>query len=201
MPRHVVLTGDSIFDNAAYVPGEDCLIDQLRAEMPHEWYCTLLARDGAMIEDVVLQLEQLPPDATDIVISVGGNDALRHADLLDQVRSRRGVRKVLAPVLPRFRSAYAVMLDEVLSYGAKTTVCTIYDQCPLDVAKWRELVPIALSDFNTCIEEEAARRHVSVIDLREICVEPEDYSAVSPIEPSSLGGLKIVYAIIRHLLC
>jgi hypothetical protein len=31
---HIVLLGDSIFDNAAYVPGELPVIEQLRARLP-----------------------------------------------------------------------------------------------------------------------------------------------------------------------
>ena len=68
--------GDSIFDNGTYVPGEDSIIDQLRTEMPSSWQATLLAIDGDITADVVLQLNRMPHDATDIVISVGGNDAL-----------------------------------------------------------------------------------------------------------------------------
>ena len=74
--RHVVLLGDSIFDNGTYVPGEDAVIDQLRAELPNDWEATLLARDGDVVADVATQLMELPDSATDLVVSVGGNDAL-----------------------------------------------------------------------------------------------------------------------------
>ena len=40
---HVVLLGDSIFDNALYVPGGPAVIDQLRRELPAGWSATLLA--------------------------------------------------------------------------------------------------------------------------------------------------------------
>jgi hypothetical protein len=43
---HIVLLGDSIFDNAAYVPGEPPVIEQLRAHLPKNWQATLLAVDG-----------------------------------------------------------------------------------------------------------------------------------------------------------
>lgn len=44
---HVVLPGDSIFDNAAYVRGPD-MAAQLRAALPDGWRATLLAVDGAV---------------------------------------------------------------------------------------------------------------------------------------------------------
>ena len=199
MGRHVVLLGDSVFDNAVYVPGEDPVVDQFLAEMPPNWQVTLLAKDGDVTSDVDLQLEHLPADATDLVISVGGNDALQHAELIERTSSAADLLELLQEVMPRFCNNYAAMLDNALQMDLNTVVCTIYDQCPFPKMEWREMVPIALSCFNDCIVREADSRHVRVIELREICTEPEDYSALSPIEPSYLGGIKIVFEIIRVL--
>lgn len=199
MNKHVVLLGDSIFDNAVYVPGEASVIAQLRSEMPSNWQSTLLAVDGDVTADVARQLEQLPADATDLVISVGGNDALRHAALLDGATSADELAPLVAGVLPGFQREYSAMLDTVIQHGRNAMALTIYDQCPFPDPRWRLLVPIALSAFNDCIIGEARKRGIGVIELREICIEPGDYSALSPIEPSSAGGMKIVLAIIRQL--
>src|SRR5262249_20871634 len=43
---HVVLLGDSIFDNDRYVPGDPSVIKHLRRALPHGWRATLLAGDG-----------------------------------------------------------------------------------------------------------------------------------------------------------
>jgi hypothetical protein len=40
---HVVLLGDSIFDNARYVPGRPAVIEQVRQALPRPWQATLLA--------------------------------------------------------------------------------------------------------------------------------------------------------------
>jgi hypothetical protein len=40
---HVVLLGDSIFDNARYVPGRPAVIEQVRQALPRHWQATLLA--------------------------------------------------------------------------------------------------------------------------------------------------------------
>ena len=199
MDRHVVLLGDSIFDNGVYVPGEDAVIQQLRTELPQDWNATLLARDGDVTADVCLQIVQLPGDASDLVISVGGNDALQNAGLLERATSAGEIPELVAPVIPRFRTDYCAMLDEVLEHKRNTVACTIYDQCPFPNWEWREHVPIALGMFNDCIRLEAERRGVQVIELRDICTDPEDFSDLSPIEPSSIGGIKIVSAIIRAL--
>ena len=42
-----------------------------------------------------------------------------------------------------------------------------------------------------------AHAGVPVIDLRLVCTEAGDYSPMSPIEPSVVGGAKIAGAIVR----
>jgi hypothetical protein len=61
---HVVMLGDSIFDNARYVLDRPPVIDQLRQALPHGWLATLLAVDGHITEDVATQLKRLPADTT-----------------------------------------------------------------------------------------------------------------------------------------
>jgi hypothetical protein len=38
-----------------------------------------------------------------------------------------------------------------------------------------------------------------VLDLRLICTHTDDYAAISPIEPSVIGGKKIADSIVRSL--
>ena len=49
---HVVLLGDSIFDNAAYVAGGPDVVEQLRERLPAGSQATLCAVDGAVTRDV-----------------------------------------------------------------------------------------------------------------------------------------------------
>jgi hypothetical protein len=44
---HVVLIGDSIFDNAAYTRGGPDAVSQVREMLPHGWEATRLAVDGS----------------------------------------------------------------------------------------------------------------------------------------------------------
>ena len=73
---HIVLLGDSIFDNASYVPEGPPVVTQLRHRLPKNWRASLLAVDGHRTMDVMDQLTALPGDATHLIVSVGGNDAL-----------------------------------------------------------------------------------------------------------------------------
>ena len=62
--KHIVLLGDSIFDNAGYVDEGDSVIEQLATKLPNGVKSSLLAVDGDVTNDVYAQLENLPDDAT-----------------------------------------------------------------------------------------------------------------------------------------
>ncbi|VTR99753.1 Lipase OS=Neosynechococcus sphagnicola sy1 GN=DO97_08710 PE=4 SV=1 [Gemmata massiliana] len=79
---HVVLLGDSIFDNARYVPDRPPVIEQVRRGLPPDWKATLVAVDGHTVTGIATQLPRVPADATHLVVSVGGNDALLASGLL-----------------------------------------------------------------------------------------------------------------------
>jgi hypothetical protein len=190
---HVVLLGDSIFDNERYVPDGAPVIEQLRRRLPRGWRATLLAVDGAVATSVPRQIARLPADATHLVVSVGGNDGLQHSGLIeDPTHSAAEGFRMLADVQRQFRRDYQEMLKAMLSAGKPTAVCTVYDAVPGLVAP----AVTALSVFNDVIQREAFRAGLPVLDLRMVCTESRDYSGVSPIEPSEAGGMKIVLGIV-----
>src|SRR3954451_4297654 len=90
---HLVLLGDSIFDNGAYTDGGPDVVSQTRNLLPTGWTASLLAIDGSTTGDVAQQVAGLPADTTHLVLSVGGNDALIHASVL--IARPRLLRKVL----------------------------------------------------------------------------------------------------------
>jgi lysophospholipase L1-like esterase len=185
---HVVLLGDSIFDNAAYVPGQPAVIEQVRRSLPAGWEATLLAVDGHVTGDVADQLARLPADATHLFVSAGGNDALGESSMLHEPVVTVGEALALyQEVRSRFEAAYRAMLRAVAAANLPATVCTVYDSMPgLGVAE-----RAALAGFNEIILREAIRAGLPVIDLRLVCDRAADYSGISPIEPSMAGGAKI----------
>jgi hypothetical protein len=186
---HVVLLGDSIFDNAQYVPGRPAVIEQLREALPQGWLATLLAVDGDVTGDVANQLSDLPADATHLIVSAGGNDALGQLSTLSEPAST--VREALSriqEVRTRFSQSYRAMLRALSAVGKPAAVCTVYDSIPgLGPAE-----QAALSCFNELILREAFLARLPVIDLRLVCDRKSDFSHLSPIEPSAEGGAKIV---------
>lgn len=193
---NLVLLGDSIFDNAAYIAGGLDVVAQLRRALPSGWTATLLAIDGATINDVPEQMKRLPHDATHLVISVGGNDALAHFDLLERrASSSAQVLSWLADAVEEFERRYRTMLRVVTARSLPVTVCTIYNG-NLEPSV-RRTARIALATFNDAILRVAAEHSVRTIELRLVCTEPGDYA--NPIEPSVAGGEKIAQAIARTL--
>ena len=191
--KHIILLGDSVFDNAAYVAGGPDVIEQVRERLPAGWRATLRAVDGSVIGSVERQLDQLPPEASHLVISVGGNDALGQAGVLDETtRSMADALDRLAGIRDQFAQEYAAMLNGVLGRGLPTAVCTIYEPRFADLRQ-RRLAATGLMIFNDCITREAFARGLSLIDLRLICDRDEDFA--NPIEPSVRGGAKIAAAI------
>lgn len=186
---HIVLLGDSILDNAAYAPiGED-VISHIRREMPQDWQATLLAKDGSTIRDVYRQLSRIPIDATHLVLSVGGNDALMTSDILTKpAGSFAEVLNKLADIGERFDADYYSLLHSVRNKGFKTIVCTIHYPNFQDY-KVQRLSKTALTIFNDAIIRNAFDTFTTLIDLRLLCNEKADYS--NEIEPSSQGGRKI----------
>jgi hypothetical protein len=189
---HLVLLGDSIFDNAAYVRGGPDVVRQLRQELPTNWDASLLAVDGAVVRGVPAQLGRLPGDATHLVVSAGGNDALGASHLLGQsVANVAEALSLLETAQSRFARDYREMVEAVLARGLPTALCTIYDTPPSGPD--HRLIRAALALFNDEIARAAFARALPLIDLRLICGADEDYA--NPIEPSVAGGAKIAAAI------
>lgn len=195
---HIVLLGDSIFDNARYVPGGPSVIEHLERGLPDGWRATLLAVDGTVAEDVDRQLTRLPGDATHLVVSVGGNNALEHSVVIlnESAESIADALSGVGDIRAGFQREYRTMLEGVLRHGKPTIVCTIYDAIP--ILGPAEFAGLCL--FNDVILREAFRMRIPVIDLRSICNEASDYAASSPIEPSVAGGSKIARAILRAII-
>ncbi len=192
--KHIVLVGDSVFDNGAYTDGGPDVATQLQALSGHR--VTLLAQDGGITHDVIRQLRRLPSDATHLFLSVGGNDALGHEAVLMAPTSNVGEALMeLMDAVEVFEQDYRRALAAVLSPGLPTIACTIYNGAfPEPEGR---IIRGAVRLFNDSIFQAAFDAGVPVIDLRRVCTESGDYW--NPIEPNAVGGEKIAHAILAVL--
>lgn len=193
--NHIVLLGDSVFDNKAYVGGGLDVIAQVRRRIPDGWKASLRAVDGSVVENVRKQSLDLPDDTTHLVVSAGGNDAILNADILRQkAASSAEVLDKLADIAGEFEYRYREMLRSVLSLMKPVAVCTIYyPRIPEPFTQ--KIAVAALATFNDVIIRRAFLAGVPLIDLRLVCDEDSDYA--NEIEPSEKGGGKIASAVVR----
>lgn len=192
---HLVLLGDSIFDNGAYTGGGPAVIGQVRKRIPVGWRATLCAVDGASIMDVGAQLPRVPRDAERLALSIGGNDVLRHAELLDRaVTTGAQAVDLIGEAARGFEAAYHDMLHPCLQIDRRMVICTIYSGNFPDPV-YQRVVNVALAPFNDAIIRLGLEHGLTIVELRSVCNEPADYA--NPIEPSSVGGAKIAKAIVR----
>lgn len=195
---HLVLLGDSVFDNSAYLGhGQPEVAEQVRSQVPGPLEVTLLATDGHYVSDVPRQLEQLPASATHLVLSVGGNDGLRYLDSIErfdrEVGSFSEAIQKLRAIQADFRDSYCSVAQEVLGAGLPTTLCTVYNGNFPEKHR-QNLVDTILPAINHVIIEVATEEGLPLIDLGRTLGEPDlDYA--NPIEPSAHGGKKIARAI------
>ena len=194
---HLVLIGDSTLDNRPYSDGGPAVIDHVAEHLGEGSTASLLAVDGDMTRDVVRQLESLPPGASHLVLSVGGNDALALSDVLARPAANvSSALSELADVLDEFEESYRRCLSGVVARSLPTIVCTIYNGAFTDPSEQR-ILSTTVRLFDDVIMQCAFDVGCSVVDLRRVCTEPTDYW--NPIEPNAEGGRKIASAILAAI--
>jgi hypothetical protein len=195
--EHIALLGDSVFDNASYTNGLPDVVTHVRRLLPAGTTATLLAVDGSTTADVVeTQIGMLAADVTHAAVSMGGNDAILHADALDlPVTSTRDALAMFGERAAVFEASYRRALAAIVGRVPHTSVCTIYDtRLAGDEAA---LARVGLMLFNDVILRVAFERQLPVIDLRLVVVDPADYA--NALEPSSRGAEKIAKSIASAL--
>lgn len=191
---HIVLVGDSTLDNGAHGCDHPDVASFLREGLGEGANVTLLAREGDVAGGIHYQLERIPPGATHLVLSVGGNDVLGFMEVL-----RRPVGHVwealeeLSTRVEQFRNRYHQALASTLEHDRPTLVCTIYNG--LFPPEEQPVITTALRLFNDVILQAARGAGLPVVELRHLCREPEDY--LNPIEPSVAGRRKIAEVVLR----
>ena len=167
--EHIVLLGDSIFDNKSYVGEAPDALSHLREIMPKDWIATLCAVDGSIAESIPSQRDCVPQEAA-AVLSVGGNDALRNQDLLYEDLQGNRVLGILADVAEEFEVNYRNAVQVLRVLGKPLCVCTIYNgNLPAEVSR---AAKAAVAVFNDRIYSVANELRLPVIELRRVCMKP-----------------------------
>ena len=192
---HIVLLGDSVFDNAPYTAGGPAVIHHLRALIGPGGEATLLAVDGHRVQDVRSQAERAPSGGTHFFLSIGGNDALDRIELLSRpVQTAGEGLALLGGAVDGFAEAYWDLLEQLKPRIESLQVCTIYNG---NFGPEAPVLSSAVRLFNDAIQRAAMDHSIPVLELRNLLNRPEHYA--TPIEPSVEGGRVLAAEIVRRV--
>ena len=198
----ILLVGDSIFNNAKYVPEHETVLRQLEDINGDE--VMGLAVDGQTTESYAQDLrfkqgllrKRLEEKYFDyqptVFVSLGMNDILhfmREIKVLGLFK-RNDPIEVLYDRTMDFMNAY----ENVVAYFTEelslpTTFCTIYNSAVED----KELFSVIQGLFNDVIMKVTSRWEQTTLELRDIFIMSMDYTNF--VEPSATGGKKLARAI------
>jgi lysophospholipase L1-like esterase len=140
-----------------------------------------VAKDGAIINDLYIQLEQIPIELnkteTYIFISIGGNNILNNHTKLTNTEIKQ-----LFNTYMDFLKALRVRLG-----NAKINIMNLY--LPVN-PRYQSYKPL-IEEWNNLINENSSKigEMYNVVDLYSLLTSPEDF--VYDIEPSISGSEKI----------
>ena len=179
---NIVLIGDSILNNANYVPSEKSVVDILKTKTQKVFN---FAKDGATIRDCYGQLDKIPTDLnttdTYVFISAGGNDILNKRGQLDNSE----IRKLFNNYMD-FIKALRVKLG-----SAKINIFNLY----LPANPRYNTYKSSIEQWNQLIKENSSKigEMYNIINVDTLLTTPDDF--VYDIEPSEIASQKIANVI------
>jgi hypothetical protein len=182
--KNIILLGDSIFKNNAYVPYGLSIESQLENNAQgQEVLC--LAQDNSSITDVCEQVEEIPEDynnrRTHIFLSVGGNDILQNYVYKYNDYDNMEILKACFTEYKKLIKTIQGIMPE-----ANLTILDIYYP---NKSRFKSFYHV-ISEWNKLIYDYAKRNNIRVIKISNILTNADDFSFA--IEPSAIGGNKIV---------
>lgn len=177
----IILLGDSILKNNAYVNPNYSVEYLLKNLSKKNMYC--LAKDGADIKAVYKQMEKIPnrlniADSV-ILLSIGGNDLLEKNSSVENLFTQ--YEQLVRYIKIRFNKCKIIVLNLYI---------------PPSIQK-NMVLRHKLIQWNNLVKNYALEKNIDLIPLDTLLYEPIDF--VEQYEPSEVGGVKIVKAIMLRV--
>lgn len=188
--KAIILLGDSILKNNSYVENGQGIDNILTEKTDSKTYS--YAEDGSIIVDIYNQLDKIPLElneiTTTIYISAGGNDILNHyVNKIGDITNMEELSnifleytKLIKSIQTRFNKCKIVLLD--IYYPDNN----MYKQYHSVIREWNNMI--------YKYADNQANKVTSVLKVSTLLTHPKDF--VFSIEPSSVGGEKIVNSIL-----
>jgi lysophospholipase L1-like esterase len=188
--QKIILLGDSIFKNDAYVSDGQSVDEILKNRTNGKTLC--LAADHSKIVDVYEQIGNIPDslntNLTTVFLSVGGNDILTH--YVDKENDNTDT-SILSVMLSSYKKVMQNIRDKLPK--ANIVVLDIYYPENMKYKQYHSII----NEWNTMLYNyagESKNRINGVFKISNILTQPEDFSF--GIEPSAIGSKKMVESIL-----
>jgi len=181
----IVLIGDSMLNNSAYVSANQSVPDLLSKKLVGNTVYNF-AKDGATINDCYAQLDKISTELnnsrTYIVVSCGGNNILSS-------------RSLKATDINNLFNEYSELLKSIKTRvpNASLYVINLYTPTNSHYVSYHK----AIDQWNQLLEDNKSSLKYKIINTSSLLVTDEDFTY--NIEPSEKGGKKIVEAIVNSL--
>ena len=173
--NNIILMGDSVLNNSNYVPEGKSVYDNLKTRLNN---VLNVAKDGATINDLYLQLEKIPIELnsseTFIFISAGGNNILNKQTNTD-------INQLFNSYMDFF-NALRVKLSNV-----KINIMNLYLPANPRFQSYKKTI----DQWNNLINKNSSKvgEMYNVVDINSLLTSTSDF--VYDIEPSESGSEKI----------
>jgi len=181
----VVLIGDSMLNNSAYVSANQSVPDLLSKELVGNTVYNF-AKDGSTINDCYAQLDKISTNLnksnTSIVVSCGGNNILNSHSLKksDMNNLFNEYSKLLKSIKTRVPNSSLYVLN-------------LYTPTNSHYLSYHS----AIEQWNQLLTNNKSKLQYKIIDTSSLLVTDKDFTY--NIEPSKKGGTKIVKAILNNI--
>jgi len=181
----IVLIGDSMLNNSAYVLANQSVPDLLSKKLVGNTVYNF-AKDGATINDCYAQLDKISTELnnsrTYIVVSCGGNNILSS-------------RSLKSSDMNNLFNEYSELLKSIKTRvpNASLYVINLYTPTNSHYVSYHK----AIDQWNQLLEDNKSSLKYKIINTSSLLVTDEDFTY--NIEPSEKGGKKIVEAIVNSL--
>lgn len=176
-----ICVGDSILNNESYVSPNKSVISYLSKSIN----IYNVSQDNAHINDIIPQLNEIPTEYrnipnTSIILSVGGNNLLNTEDIDNVYKTYQYI--VTYILKNNYVKGDGLLYLLNLYYPYDSSIHLFYPT----ILKWNKL-----------LEQFTKYPQVRIIDLSTVLTTKDDFTHI--IEPSEIGGIKLVTAITNSI--
>lgn len=185
--QNVVLIGDSMLNNSAFVNQDQSVADILSNQLAGKAIVYNFAKDGATIADCYAQLDKISSlSKSTIFVSCGGNNILNSREPVDS--------DYITNLFGQYSEFIQSVNTVVSSAKSNIHVLNLYTPASSHYTSYHS----AIKQWNQLLDDNASSLGYMVVKTSDLLVLDEDF--VYGIEPSYKGGKKLVSKLLDSVI-